>query len=237
MALIRQSTACLTRDAIVLDLGDLKQQGDSLKARARAEADRIIAEARTERERLVATAHEEGRAAGFAKGIEEGRAAGRAEGMTAALEEQRERLGMLSARWLAVVQEFESRREQVLLEARQDVLKLAVMLGEMVVKRALAIHEAAAADQLAAVLALLARPTRVVVSVNPDDLPLLAEALPELAARLPNAAHVELAADAAIERGGCLLRMPGGGAIDATIPTQLARIADSLLPREQERAL
>jgi flagellar assembly protein FliH len=234
MALLRQSVASFERDAIVLDLGDLKQQADVLRARARAEADQIIAMAKAERERLLATAHEEGRQAGFAQGLDEGRASGRAEGTQAALDEQRAKLAQLDARWTAAVKEFESRREQVLLEARTDVLKLAVMLGEMVAKRALDIHEAAAADQLAAVLALLAKPTRVVVLVNPDDLPLLQEALPGLAARMPSASHVELTPDAAVGRGGCILRMPGGGEIDATIPTQLARITEALLPASQE---
>src|SRR5690606_929417 len=100
MALIRKSVAeTLSREAIVLDLGDLVRQGEQIKARARAEADRILAEAQAERQRLIADAAEVGRQEGFARGVEEGRKQGEAAGRDAALGEWREKLIALESGW------------------------------------------------------------------------------------------------------------------------------------------
>jgi flagellar biosynthesis/type III secretory pathway protein FliH len=231
MALIRQSNAAMmARDALVLDLGDLKRQADAMRARAQAEVDQLLAEGRAERERLVRQATEEARSEGVERGLEEGREQGRQEGRAAGLAELRETLQKLESGWTAALEGFENGRARALLEGRQDVLRLAMMLGEMVAKRALALKPEAVVDQVAAALALLSKPSRVTVTVHPDDLPLIQEALPALAQKLAAAAHAELLSDTAMERGGCIVRMPSGAEIDATIGTQLERIAGALLP-------
>jgi flagellar biosynthesis/type III secretory pathway protein FliH len=231
MALIRQSLAnTVARDAVVLDLGDLVRQGEALKAKARAEADRIVAEAKAERARLVAGAAEEGRKEGLARGLEEGRRQGEASGRAEALAAAAEALKKLDARWSAALAEFEGARETMLLGARQDVLRLALAAAEMVTKRAIALRPEAAADQLAAVLGLIMRPTRLTVSVHPDDAALVREALPGLTERFAAAAHAEVAADAGLERGSCVARTGTGGVIDASVRTQLERIVEALLP-------
>lgn len=230
MALIRKSVAeTLSREAIVLDLGDLVRQGEQIKARARAEADRILAEAQAERQRLIADAAEVGRQEGFARGVEEGRKQGEAAGRDAALGEWREKLIALESGWTQALAAFESERERMLLEAKQDIVELAATVARLVTKRAVTLDPGSVADQVAAVLALLTRPTRVVLAVNPADAPIVREALPSLAQRFTAAAHVEIATDEQVSRGGCIART-AGGTIDATIDTQLERIAEALLP-------
>lgn len=232
MAMIRQADArTLARDAVPLDLGDLARQGEALVAAARAEAARLVALGRAERDRLVAGAAEQGRREGFAQGLEEGRRAGREEGRAAALEESRARLSELDAAWTRALEEFSGVRDRLLSEARRDVLELAIRLAGMVTKRAIAAEPASVADQLEAVLGVLARPTRLVIEVNPDDLPLVMEALPTLAERYRLATHVETVGEASLSRGSVVARLPSGGSIDATIETQLERIAASLLGR------
>lgn len=231
MALIRQSDArTKARDAIVLDLGDLMHQGDQIKSAAKARAAQILAEAKAERERIVAGAAEEGRALGLARGHQEGVAKGQAEGRESALAELRARLNEVEKAWIAALDEFESRRVQMLREARGDVLSLAALVAERVTKRAVVLQEEAVKDQLAAVLALLARPTRLRVAVNPEDEPLLRSALPALIARFAGAEHVELAADPEVSRGSCIARAGSGGRIDASIEAQLDRIVGAMMP-------
>lgn len=231
MALIRQSsTGSFTRDAIVLDLGDLSRQGEQIRARARAEADRIVAEAKAERDRLITGAVEEGRKAGTAQGLEAGRQQGILEGHQAALAEMREGLAMLQAGWMTALGAFDEERDRMLLEARQDVLRLAAVVAELVTKRAVVLDPGRVRDQLAAVLAVLARPTRLTVNVHPDDLGLVQDALPAMCEKYSAATHVEISPDPSLPRGSCVARSGTGGVIDASIRTQLDRIVELLLP-------
>ncbi|MCC6660865.1 MAG: hypothetical protein IT437_08265 [Phycisphaerales bacterium] len=229
MALIRQHDIA-GRDAVVLDLGDLMRQGERIKAAARAEADRTAAAARDERARIVAGAEEEGRKQGHEQGLATGHAEGLAAGRAEAVGEWMPRLEKLGQAWAAALASFEASRQQMVREARTEVVQLAALVAEKVAKRAVALNESAAADQLAAILTLITRPTRLVVTVHPDDEPVVREALPALAARLSPGTDAEFATDATLDRGSCIARTPAGGEIDASIATQIDRIAEALLP-------
>lgn len=231
MALIRQAEFAMAgRDAIVLDLGDLARQAERLRVAARAEAEQIGAQARAERERILAGAAEEGRRLGHEEGLQAGREAGAREGREAALAEARERLGALEAAWTQALAAFEGERDRMLQEARHDILRLAVAVAEKVVKRAIALHEGAAVDQLAGVLTLVARPTRLSIFVNPEDRDPVRAALPTLLERLASGAHVDLLDDPTLQRGSCVVRTATGGEIDASVGSQLDRIVEALLP-------
>lgn len=229
MALIRQADFS-GRDAIVLDLGDVSRQAERIKAAARAEADRIAAAARDEREQILAGAAEEGRKQGFEQGMAAGKADGEKQAREQGLAEARPRLERLEQAWAEALGAFESRREEMLREARHDVLRLSVLMAEKVTKRAVSLSETVAADQLAAVLTMIVRPTRLVVAVHPDDEAGVRTAAPALVERFVAGSHVEFATDAAVAPGSCVVRTPGGGEIDASVQTQLDRIVEALLP-------
>jgi flagellar biosynthesis/type III secretory pathway protein FliH len=231
VALIRQANAkSMARDAIVLNLGDLVAQGELLKARARAEADQIVAAANAERDRLLKGAAEEGRKTGHAQGLEEGLRQGRDAGRAEAVKSQHEALARVQDAWVSALGSFDADRDRMLPEARHDIVRLAALVAEMVTKRTVELEPARVADQVAAVLALVTRPSRLAVAVHPDDEPVVREALPGLAARFESANHAELVADASLSRGSCVVRNATGGEIDASIETQLRRIVDTLLP-------
>lgn len=223
-----QNTAA--RAALALDLGDLFRQGEAIKQAARDQAEAILASARVERDRLLAGGASEGKAQGLAKGLEEGRAKGLAEGKAAALAEHRAALEALQKSWTESLASFESLRDRLLIEARQDVLRLALLIAERVTHRAIRAEDGVVADQMAAVLALVSRPTRLVIAVHPDDLARAEEALPGLIQRFRNAGSAELVPDPALMRGSCIARAEGGASIDASIETQLDRIASTLMP-------
>jgi flagellar assembly protein FliH len=240
MALIRHAQAeKIARDAIVLDLGDVQRQAAQLMEQARRRAEEMVAQARAEREKIIAGAAEKGRADGLAKGMEEGKRAGAEQGKAAAVTEWRAKLDQIEKRWGESLKVFEGERNRMLTEARTDVLRLALGVAEKVVKRVVEVDVNVVTDQLQAVLSLVARPTELLMSINPEDRVVAEAALPALMARFQSVRHVELVEDAKVTRGSCVARTraqsggegsAGGGEIDASIEDQLRQMAELLLP-------
>lgn len=207
---------------------------------ARAEAEAIVAAARAERSRILAGASEQGQAEGYTKGLEAGRAEGREQAASGALAEHGERLAKVEQAWMAALTSFESTREDLVQGALRDVVKLATTIAERVTKRVIKLDPKVIEDQLAAVLAVVVRPTELLLRVHPDDRPSVERALPGLMAAMPAIRHAEIIDDPAIERGGCVARTrantdtgeAGGGEIDARISTQLDRLVETLLPQD-----
>lgn len=230
MGMIRRADVRETaRDAVVMNLGDIAREGEHVLARARAEAERILSEASSERERLLAGAREEGRTEGFQKGLAEGRERGMTEGAATALRDRAAAIGALEKAWSEAIERVESSRLEMLAALRRDALTLAVGIGERVARGAIARDEAAVLRAMEGALEVLARPTRLVVSIHPDDEPLVREAMPGLMARFRDATQSEILCDPALERGGCIIRTDAGGSIDATIRTQIDRLTRVLL--------
>jgi len=231
VALIRHAEASVAaKDAIVLDLGDLKRQGELLKAHATKQAERILADARRRREELMADAAEEGRRQGFAQGFDEGRVRGAEEGRSSAFKEASSALSEIANGWTGAIDGFESEREALLAEARQEVIRLSVRIAEKVIKRSIEVDPGVVERQLEAILSLVSRNARLVVSVHPDDESIIRDALPALMARFASASHVEIGVDEGLSRGSVVARTEAGGEIDASIDSQLERLASAVLP-------
>lgn len=229
MGLIRRpDIQQMARAALVMNLGDIAREGERAVVSARAEAERILADARTERDALVKGAIEEARKLGMEKGLEEGRKRGVEEGRKEAFEAANAELAKLQSAWEAGAGAFEATRGQMLAALRRDALALAVMLAERVVRRAIEVDEGVVVRQLEAALEMIARATRIVVAVHPEDEALIREALPRVVAKFSDVTHAEIARDAGIERGGCVVRTDVGGVIDASIRTQIERLAASI---------
>lgn len=224
----------LARDAVVLDLADIARQGEAIKQAARDQASRIVADAQAERERLISDAREVGLREGEAEGRAQGLERGHAEGETAARAEHVAQLRELQAAWAAALGEFLAQRDHLLVECKRDVLRLAICIAERVTHRAIACDEQTVCRQIEAALGLVGSPTRVRIAVHPDDLELAREVLPDLASRIDNVQHAELVADDTLDRGSCSLRTASGGSIDASVATQLSRIAEMIIPGDAE---
>lgn len=231
MALIRQvDLGQATNGAVPLDLEDLRLRAEALKHHAMEEAERIVREARAERKRLIAGAEEKGHAEGLERGLAEGRERGQAEGHAAASKAHAAALAALESAWRGALEAFEGDRREMLRRAREDVLRLAIRMGEKVTKRLVECDEGVVGAQLAEVLALHARPTALTVAVHPDDLALAREAVPGMIDAAGECEHVTIVADGTLTRGSCVARTQGGGVIDATIDGQLARVVEELVP-------
>ncbi|TVQ78178.1 MAG: hypothetical protein EA380_06410 [Phycisphaeraceae bacterium] len=231
MPLIKSSTnGPDMQSAVVLHLGDLRREAERLEADAIARANRIVDEAKQERERLIADAdalgHTSGQERGYAEGFEKGRSEGHAEAVQQA---QQDAKTMLEA-WQQALDGFEQARENMLHDARADMLRLAALVAEKVTRRVVELDQALVTRQLEGALELVQRPTRLIICIHPDDRASAEEVLPTLLQRLHHATHAQLHDDPALARGSVFIRTEHG-IIDASIDTQIARLVEALLPQ------
>jgi len=221
-------TGSLMRTAVVLDMGDVEAHAQRVLTDAHDGAAAIVEQAELRARHLTANADQLGREAGYERGLREGRDEGLRQGREEAMTQTRAELAELSARWQAAIEQWESCREQMHAEACEDVLRFAFALGERVVHRLLRVDPSIVRDQLTAAVRLLGRASALQISINPEDRGVLEQVVPDVAASLGRAAHVHLHDDATVARGGCVLATTGGY-VDATIDTQLDRLAEALL--------
>ncbi len=213
-----------------LDLGDLQRHADQIRQIAADQAERIVADARAERERLVSSAAD----LGFAKGFEEGRRKGYEEGIAKGVAEAsvawQDKLAKLEQAFTTAIAQFEHDRERMLFEAREDILTLALIIAQKVTHRIVTTDPTVVADQLAAALTAISKPTSVEIAISPDDEKVATQALPALVKQIASVQHADLVVDPALGPGSCVVRTAGGGVIDASVRTQIERIVTALAP-------
>jgi len=237
MAVIRSTHAgAIARDALALDLGDLRQRADGIIEAAKEHAGDIIAQARRECESLKASAGEVGHAEGYAAGRDAGFRAGFDEGRTQTIAAVRADLDALTASWRAAIDAFQRDRDTLFYDAENELIELAVRIAERVVHRAIDITPEVVVDQVRDTLRFLRRASSLIVSVHPEDKTLLSDALPDIVSSIATGPDIAIAEDASLARGGCRIDSPGGGSVDCSIATQIARIAEMLLPRSMHHS-
>lgn len=199
--------AVLNRDAVAgYQRWEPPQVGDGA---AGAPAEPAAHPTVSELEELERQAHEEGYAAGHAKGLAEARAQGR------------ERLARLDAICLQAARPLAALDAAV----EQELAQLALVVARRVIAHELAIRpEAIGQIVREAVAALPAASRDLRVRLHPDDLVLLRE----LEAAEP---HWQLVADPALARGGCLLES-ASSRLDASVETRWAAMIDAVLGDE-----
>ena len=230
MPVIRKEKAdAAFRSAVVLDLGDLRRQADAIKQEARRQAESIINRAAERAKHLTDGAAEKGYREGYEKGLREGLQSGKEEGLKLAQQQAESEINDLLQRWEKTLTDFENQRAGLLRQAREDVLRLALAVAEKVVHAAVELTPEAALQQAEKAIALISEPSELRLRVNPADLQIFREHLPELEKRLRGSEALELQADDDVSPGGCVVAH-GKGIIDARIETQLERIISDLLP-------
>ncbi|MEE2972668.1 MAG: FliH/SctL family protein [Planctomycetota bacterium] len=225
----------LVNNAVVMNLGDVREEADSILERARREAAAIVAEARAEAERLVAGAAERGFAEGVARGEAEGRAAGMEagslEGAQAAEAAVSERFQALGDGWTEALEAFIGSREELREQARRDLLRLSLAIAERVLGRLPACDPTLVVDQLEAAMQMLTGATALRVRIHPDDLPIVERHFERAVATMNAAGRADVVfdPDEQIVRGGCLVSA-GDGEVDARLDVQISRIVGGLFP-------
>ena len=230
MAVIKnQSAPNYLRDAIVLDMGDLRRQADRLRADAEKQAKQIIADAQAEAATMAQQAREQAEKSGYEQGMQKGLEEGRKKGHAEALATTSGQLQQIQKAWLDAAASWNAQRDEAERDARQTILRLGLLFAEKIVQRVVQVDSEVIIDQLSEAIGYVLRPTNVSVRINPADRAVVDEAMPELIKGLAHLQHVEVIDDDSIARGGCTVAY-GQGRIDATIETQMRRLVELIIP-------
>lgn len=210
--------------AVVLNLQDLSQQARQIVLDARHQAAEILAAARAD----AKASRDKGRAEGLAAGLRQGRE----EGLQQALAQGREQLAVQDAELAAaarqILDELAASSLELQQARRRELLALAMELAARIVGE-VATHDIAAAEaNLDKVLRLAGRNEEIVVHVNPQQLRRLEQCCSSFVETLRLGGPVRVVGDEEIAPGGVKL-ISRTGEIDATIATQLANVAQTLL--------
>ncbi len=180
---------------------------ESILENARAEAEGIL----TAAEEAAAAALESARA----EGLEAGRAAAREE-VTSALETLREALAGLS--------EHRARLEQALVD---EATAMAIEAAAKLVRAEVAARPERVGDVLRGAIRRAADRSVLVARVSPGDLATCRALAPVILEEMGGIGSLEIVDDPRIAAGSCVLETSGGD-VDATFPSQFARVMDAL---------
>jgi|GEM_PF-321122 len=219
-----------TRDSYVMDLSDLEKRGRTVIDAASTQAQKILQDAQTERELLISSAETTGFEKGFAEGQEKGFAEGTTKGNQEARDAQSELLNQLSGMWIDQLDAFETQRDAMIEEARTQMIELAVMIATRVTRRVIELDASIVLSQIDAALSSITESSRLVLRVHPEDAEVARSEVPKMIDRFASCEHAQVIADDSVTRGSCIAQSASGGVVDASIPTQLDRIIDALLP-------
>lgn len=215
--------------APAFSFADLEQRAAALLERAHQQAREIITKAQAEASKAGETIRSQAHATGLAEGRKLGQEQARKDSARAALQESRQELSQLTTALRSALASFDAEKRFLLATAEASLLGLALRIADKVCHRSAAQSSEVALAVVREVLSLLRHEHDLTVYVNPGDLEALRKAAAETAEEAGKLAHVRLLADAQVSRGGA--RLSGRAiAIDATLETQLERIARTLLP-------
>lgn len=226
-----------------LELRDVSEKVEKTLHDARREAEVILQSARNKAHAERTTLNDRARREGHEAGV----ALGRKQGYEQALAEAREKFaadqGKLIAALTAMAAEFNRRREEFYVAAKQDAVLLGIEIARRMAGRFGEVGDPGEAAQEAAraALELVGKATEVVICMHPDDRAALeclvkaaAVGAPAMDAALTGTRNIQLVEDGSIERGGVVVKT-ADCEMDATVGGRLDRIADELLAQWRQR--
>ena len=203
-------------------------------SRKRAESEAKETKVRAEKEGRAAGFREgfsRGREEGYRLGLEEGRRDGQRDGQREGWEEGARRIheelsGAASALSEGAMK-LREEREGLLLQARKDLLSLALEIAKKIVKREIRDLGDTALRSVEKAIELIFRRGALLVQVNPEDAPGVEKALRSAPRWAEGFESIDVRPTADVTRGGCRL-VSGAGIVDMTLETQLSLIEASL---------
>jgi flagellar assembly protein FliH len=208
-------------------LTDLFDEAKQLVADRQAKAEALVAAAERESASIREKAREAGRLEGLEAGQQEGREIGRTEALEQAKQEFAAQHANLAHACRELMNEIEASRSGWEAAARRDLTDLAMAIAGRVVKCVGQREREAVLANLDEAVKLVGARSDVTILVSPAD----ADAAERFAKELTNTGerwkHVRLITEESISPGGCRIRWDSG-AVDATLQTQLERIATAL---------
>ncbi|GAX91447.1 FliH/SctL family protein [Effusibacillus lacus] len=193
-------------------LSEAQRVAETLIAEANAKAEALLDNARLQAEHIM----EESRQTGYRNGYEEGKAVGEAS-YNNKIEQA-----------LELINRVEMNRKTYQLQAEQELLELACAVARKIMGKEIECESSWVSNTVKSALAELVDRSQVEVIAHPDDIPILVTVKEEMFIKHGSQVELQLKADPAVERGGCLLRTRQG-TVDARIDSQLQEVRRALL--------
>ena len=212
---------------LVMKLADIAMQANEVILDARKTAAEIRTEARANAE----IARRQGREQGYKEGFAEGQARGMQDGAREGGDQARARIGDQSkqlvdlARSILVALEEAGDRPYQL--AADEVLALAIDLSAKIVGRLARTDTSVARGNLIKAMKLAHTDGEIIVAVNPGQLQELSRDFAEFVEIVDASGRARLVADGQVAPGGVKITT-ARGVIDATVETQLDKVASAL---------
>jgi len=209
-----------------------KGEADNIKRTAEEEAkrlsQRILEEARREAERLKEEASKSGYKEGYEKGFSEGYSAGLKEGKA----QYEEQINLLKG----VLEEIKKAKEKLIEEIEPEIVEIIKIVLRKIILKEAEIDRDLVLRVIKAAIKRLEERGRIVVRVNPDDLPKVVERREEFFKDIEGLKELEIVEDPRVDRGGCIVE-GDLGVVDARIRAQIEefeRFLDRLLKEGRE---
>ena len=207
---------------------DLEGQARAVLERADEQARQIVRQAQEHGRQLAEQARQQAHQAGLEEGRREGLRQIRTEVRETVLQEERERVDRLVQMLTTGLAEFERNKRRLIGVAEAGLIELALAIAQRVCKLLVETSPEAARANARHLLKAVQHDGDLELRVNPADYDTLRDVAAEVLRCGDELEHVQVTADAALEPGGCILSTPDGQ-IDASIETQLQRIAEAIL--------
>lgn len=219
------SSSSLLRGAAVGDAPvELPLRPRSARRQAPGSAADLVERARAEAEEILATA--EGAAA---RALESARAEGLEAGRAAARDEVASALAALGA----AVARLDERRAELEGELVREATLLSVETAAKLVRAEVAARPERVGDVLRGAIRRAADRATLVARVSPDDLAVCRALAPGILEGMGGIGSLAIVDDPRVGAGSCVLET-GNGDVDATFPSQLARVVDALFAPPDE---
>ena len=215
------------------NLNDIAAEGRAIIGAAKKERERILAETQREIELAFQKGREDGHSAGYEKGLTEGRQCGHEEALKKAQEDFAQKSSDTLDSLRGVLGQFDQAKHDLLWQAEQGTVALAISIAEKVIKQSALINREIATENLKAALDFVSKTTNVISKVNEKDFEHLEMMAGKKDSVLGQYSHIKFEVNNEVEPGGCVL-CTEHGQIDGQLDTQIERIANELLMTDRK---
>ena len=212
----------------IFSLGDIAAEAKHILDEAHRRRKEILSDAQEEISQARKLAQKEGYRQGHQEGFENGRQEGHQQALKQSQENFDQRTADLIDALRAVWQEFDQAKGQLLFQAEQATVALAVAIARKVVKNAAMVSSDVATENVKTALDMITRNTNVVIKISSQDESHLKEMLDKDQDLLGKFATITFKADPSLSPGSCLLSTEQGQ-VDTRLDTQIDRIGEDLL--------
>lgn len=168
---------------------------------------------------------------GFKKGEAEGKATAQGqikEAVTAERQAFQQNVTPVTTMLQDLTNIINEHRQFIITQAEADLLLLSVDIAKRLIGRELSVDSEVIRPIAIEAIGLVTDRSNILARVNPDDLAIMEDEIPNLQLLFPDLGIVKLEADPSIERGG-LVAQTREGEVDMRLSTRLAAIEDSIL--------